>query len=243
VRSPLADGDLRVVPEVGSTQDELTIALHRGHFLGGVLALEQTHGRGRFKREWISGVGDSLTASIAFHTYAWKCDDSPPIMPHLIGMGVALAAAGVLHAGVSWPNDLTLDGRKVGGILTELVRRADDHLVPVVGIGINLAQRAFPAEIAGTSTTLLLSHGETRQPEELLRAICARLEKLPEPTSWSNFDQIWRLFDATNGKQYRLADGRVGLAIGIGSEGELLCSIDGETEMVLAADALFGKDN
>jgi hypothetical protein len=78
------------------------------------------------------------------------------------------------------------------------------------------------------------------EPEELLLGICKRLETLPEPTSWANFDPIWRIFDSTPGKHYRLADGRTGVAIGIGSEGELLCSIDGETESVLAADALFG---
>jgi hypothetical protein len=49
------------------------------------------------------------------------------------------------------------------------------------------------------------------------------------------------LFDATPGKKYKLSSGEEAIAIGIGPDGELICSVDGETQTVLAADAIFGE--
>jgi BirA family biotin operon repressor/biotin-[acetyl-CoA-carboxylase] ligase len=158
-------------------------------------------------------------------------------------MSVAVAAAGVLRCRLRWPNDLVIDNRKVGGILTELITDGQGRRIPVVGVGVNLNQSEFPEELVEIATSLAIAHGGRFEPETVGRTILARLSDLPEPTSWSDLAPIWSLFDATPGKTFRLPDDRVATALGIGSEGQLMCSVEGESCSVLAAEAIFGSPN
>jgi BirA family biotin operon repressor/biotin-[acetyl-CoA-carboxylase] ligase len=235
LRSPVReDYGWLVVEEVGSTQTLAEHCLREDLPHGAVLAHHQSAGKGRFGRVWISQRGDSLTMSLIFRDYA----DHP--RPYLVGMAVAIAAAGSLHCQLRWPNDLVIGDRKLGGILTELFRDQAGRTVPVVGVGVNLNLTAFPDEIADRATSLALAHGKTYEAKEVAKGILARLERLPEPESWNDLAPIWALFDHTPGKHYRLASGEEAVALGIGSDGQLLCSVDGESRSVLAAEALFG---
>ncbi len=63
---------------------------------------------------------------------------------------------------------------------------------------------------------------------------------MPEPEHWSDLQPVWTLFDDTAGKHYRLISGEEAIAIGIGPEGELVCAVEGETTMVMAAEAILG---
>ncbi|MBV6459157.1 MAG: Bifunctional ligase/repressor BirA [Fimbriimonadaceae bacterium] len=214
----------RVVDSAESTQDLLSQPEFDG--VDVVLAKQQTGGRGRHQRTWHSGEpGESLAMSIAFRALAGHPK------PWLIGMGCAVAAASAVHAHLQWPNDLVLDGKKLGGILTEIVGG-----IPIVGIGLNLNQTQFPSEIAGIATSLTLHRPAQYDAETVARSILDRLARLPDLRVWSDLQPIWNLFDETKGKPYALVDGRKGTAIGIGPEGELLVSVEGETERVLAAD-------
>ncbi|MCX7799437.1 MAG: biotin--[acetyl-CoA-carboxylase] ligase [Fimbriimonadales bacterium] len=236
MRLPTESGPWVVLDEVDSTQEFAKRSLSGdGQPPGVVFAHHQTEGRGRFGRTWVSERGGSLTFSMVFGAYA----DHPK--PWLVGMAVAVAAAGVLHVQIRWPNDLAIERRKVGGILTELCRDRHRRQVPVVGVGVNLTQTEFPEEIAETATSLAMHRHGPFDAEALARKIVARLEDLPEPDDWKALEPIWEMFDDTPGKQYRLPDGTFGTAIGIGPDGSLLCSVDGETRTVLAAEALFGR--
>jgi BirA family biotin operon repressor/biotin-[acetyl-CoA-carboxylase] ligase len=125
-------------------------------------------------------------------------------------------------------------------LLTELRPNAKGQKIPVVGIGINLAQTEFPPEIKARATSLVLRGRTAPEPVALAKKIIARIEDLPEPVSWKAIQPAWELFDDTPGKIYRLPDGTEGLALGVGPEGELTCSIAGETRSVMAAEAFFG---
>ncbi len=235
MRSPTSNGEIWIeLDEVESTQTEAINHVRDGSNVGILFAHEQTGGHGRFDRKWISQKEDSLTASLIFRAYA----DHPK--PYLVGMATALAVAGVLHCRLRWPNDLTFNDLKIGGILTQLLPDAEGKLVPVVGVGINLNQKEFPDEIAAMATSLSLSRGGNYDPQIILHKIVQRFESLPEPNSWADLRPIWDVFDFTPGKQYRLPSGELSLALGIGSEGQLLCSVDGESRSVLAAEAIFG---
>lgn len=233
MRSPLEDGGWHVFDEVLSTQDLGVQAVKEGR--GGVFfASHQTLGRGRLGREWLSAPGESLTMSMTFRGYAGHSK------PHLIGMSVAAAAAAVIHCEVAWPNDLVAEGRKLGGILTEMAIDEQGRSVPVVGVGINLNQKRFPSSIADRATSVALFSGGSHAPRAIGEAIVARLAGLPEPASWQDVATVWNLFDHTPGKRYRTFDGKEAVALGIGPEGQLMCAIDGETASILAADAIFG---
>lgn len=226
-------GQINQFDSVDSTQAVVSDALKEGRAPWIARADYQSAGRGRFDRVWESGPGESLMVSMAFRDYA----DHP--RPHLIGMAIAVAAAGVLHCQLQWPNDLVLNGKKLGGILTEIITDAEGRRVPVVGVGINLKQASFPPELAH-ATSIALERGSSDDPLRVLNLILYRLDLLPEPDSWADLSPSWMLFDRTPGKLYKLQDGRQGVAIGIGPEGQLLCAVDGESTSVLAADAIFG---
>lgn len=227
-------GKLHIFASVASTQDEARTLVAGGEEFLAVLAHDQLLGRGRFRREWHSQPGESLTMSIAFHPYRGHPE------PWLVGMAVAVGLAGAVRCQIQWPNDLVIQGKKVGGILTELMPDPVGVNIPVVGIGINLSQQEFPDAIRHRATSLILSQGRAPEAESFAKTLLAALAHAPEPASWEEIAPAWRLFDATPGKPYRLLDGREATAIGIGPDGRLICSADGETHAVMAAEALFG---
>ncbi len=231
----LAEGILEL-DSTGSTQDVARRLLDEGDQMTGVVwARRQTGGRGRFQREWLSGEDDSLTLSFVFRDYAAHAK------PWLVGMMVSLAAAGTFHTQIRWPNDLTIKRLKVGGVLTEMFPGDAKGQVPVVGVGINLNQTSFVEPLSGTATSLRLERGHEVEPEEAMRRLVAAVRSMPEPSDWPVLQPIWQIFDDTAGKHYRLATGETAVAIGVGSDGHLICAIDGETQSVMAADALFSE--
>ncbi len=235
MKSPIsAEHDWIVVDQVESTQKVAAEYLKSGKSGGAILALHQHSGVGRFSRPWFSERGESLTVSFIFRDYA----DHPK--PYLISMALATAAAGVLHTELQWPNDLVIGTKKVAGVLAELLTDKDGRRVPVVGIGVNLNQEVFPDAIADRATSLKIAHGQTYEAQTVAKQIVDRIKSLPEPDHWSDILPVWSLFDKTQTKRYLLPSGELAIGLGIGSEGQLFCSVDGESRFVLAGEALFG---
>ncbi|MHB8634900.1 MAG: biotin--[acetyl-CoA-carboxylase] ligase [Fimbriimonadaceae bacterium] len=232
--SPVGSAKWLIIDSAGSTQDVAAQQLAAGEQVGAVLARDQVGGRGRLERKWHSTPGDSLAVSFIFQAYADHAQ------PHLIGMATAVAAAGALNCQLQWPNDLIAEGRKLGGILTELASDSRGRKVPIVGVGVNLNQTAFPPDIADRATSLRLVHGGTYEAVDVAKRIAARLELMPEPNNWSDIQIVWDVFDATPGKRFRLQDGAEAVAIGVGPSGQLLCSVAGDPRTVFAADAILG---
>ena len=237
MKSPLDDGPWLFLDEVGSTQDVVAELLLSGgpEIPGAVVAGHQTSGRGRFGRAWSSQRGESLTMSLVFRAY------SRHPSPWLIGMAVAVAVAGAIEGQVQWPNDVVLGGKKVGGILTELLPSKSDGKVPVVGIGLNLNQEEMPPELAGKATSLLSAAGRRHEAEAVARSIVKRISDLPEPESWEALEPLWTALDTTPGMAYRLATGESARAVRVGTEGQLVCLVNGVERTVLAAEAIFGQ--
>lgn len=232
--SPLDRAPLICLDSVDSTQNYAASLLVGGQPVGGVLSKEQTGGRGRFGRPWYSPAGESLSVSLVFR------DLEGHSRPYLIGMTLAVAAARAFDCQVRWPNDIVCGEKKLGGILTEMLPDQNGIPVPIVGVGINLNQSHFPEEIAPIATSVRQQSGKEIEPKEALEQILVRLESLPEPNAWLDLQPHWLQVDNTPGKRYRLQDGRSGLALSVGSEGELICLVEGREEQILAADAILG---
>lgn len=219
--------------QVDSTQRVAANFLRQRLPFGAILARDQTAGRGRFDRTWVSRPDDSLTVSFAFPHYA----DHPA--PYLLGMAMAVAAARALRISVQWPNDLVHQDHKLGGVLTELLADAHARSIPVVGLGINL--RDFPAarDLARRVTSLEAATGETLSPDQALQRILTAWGQLPEIQTWFDLAPFWAQLDATPGKPYHLADGRLAEALYVGPTGELVARVGDDRVAVLAADALY----
>ncbi len=220
--------------ECGSTQDIAATLLEKPDCPGVVFTHHQLDGRGRFRRTWHSRRDDSLTYSLVFHAYSGHSK------PWLIGMATAIAVAHVLGARLQWPNDVVIDGKKVCGVLIELLPIDAARKTPVVGVGVNLNQSEFPPELDHRATSVLLQTGKRSDPKEVGRRIIEAISALPEPEDWCVLEPHWAPLDATPGKQYTLPTGEQARALNVGSQGELVCEVAGHVRTVLAAEALFG---
>jgi len=113
----------------------------------------QTAGRGRLDHKWLSPPGTNLMMSVVL-----SVEGLPPeqvvTLPLVAGLAVCRAVSPAVRPSLKWPNDVLVEGRKLAGILCE---RVDDRVI--VGIGVNVAQRQFPAEIADRATSLALCCG------------------------------------------------------------------------------------
>ncbi|HTC92939.1 MAG TPA: biotin--[acetyl-CoA-carboxylase] ligase [Terriglobales bacterium] len=119
------------------------------------IADEQTAGRGRGGHTWHSppGVGLYLSALLRPHLPA------EDVLGITLAAGIAAAEAiaqvAEVECDVRWPNDLLLQGKKTGGILTEM--NSSNRGMVVVGFGINVNHSTLPAELQETATSLLLA--------------------------------------------------------------------------------------
>jgi BirA family biotin operon repressor/biotin-[acetyl-CoA-carboxylase] ligase len=231
-----------VVARTGSTNADL---LARGGLAGQVLvAEEQTAGRGRMGRSWVSEPGAALTFSVLLRPAA-----VPPArrgwLPLLAGVAVAAAVRSVagLPATVKWPNDVLIGDRKLAGILAE---QSGD--VVVIGIGINVATplSALPASSGGLRPTSLLIEGADVTREVLLIEALRELERrylafLADPDAGrSGIQAAYRELCATLGRRVRieLPGDRtiVGVAEDVDTDGCLLVR-EGETSSVQPVSA------
>ncbi len=117
-----------------------------------IVAREQTAGRGRHGRSWVSEKDSGLYFSIVLRP---KLDTrSLPLITLMAGMAVhdTLQELG-LKPDIKWVNDILVDEKKISGILAETTETANG-LAVVVGIGINLKSSNFPAELADSATSI-----------------------------------------------------------------------------------------
>ena len=167
---------VEVVPEAGSTNAEVAERFRAGEGEGLVLVAEhQTHGRGRLGREWVTPARSSLTASFlvvpeSVAPARW------PWLPLVTGVAAARAVRRVaaVEAELKWPNDVLVDGLKVGGILLERVDRPDGTAAAVIGVGLNCSQAAEELPFPET-TSLGLASGGTVDRTALLAALVEEL--------------------------------------------------------------------
>jgi BirA family biotin operon repressor/biotin-[acetyl-CoA-carboxylase] ligase len=170
-------GKLHFSPVTDSTNSDALEAARAGAPHGSVyFADEQLAGRGRGNHAWHSAAGQGLYLSVLLR---------PPIpavrLPWL-PLAVGLAAADAIReitgvtVDIRWPNDLLIGPSKVGGILVEAKTESSAVLFAVVGIGINVHQRAFPADLSTPATSLDHEASRPVQRQPLLVALLKSLQ-------------------------------------------------------------------
>jgi BirA family biotin operon repressor/biotin-[acetyl-CoA-carboxylase] ligase len=186
-----------------------------------IAAREQTRGRGRLDRVWVSGKDENLTFSLYLRT-----DAAPHRLPSA-AMAAAVAVADFLEnegiqAALKWPNDVLVKGKKICGILAESVSGG-----VMIGIGLNVNMETT-AHIDQPATSMRLESGKPYDREPLLPDLLKML--LPHLTAWENrgfsgIRESWEARASNLGKTIRLRDGetyREGVLAGFGEDGELL---------------------
>ena len=196
------------------------------------LAEYQSAGRGRRGRAWLAPPGGAICLSLN-----WSFREVPPDLGALgLAIGVcalrALREVGLERAGLKWPNDILVEGRKLGGILIELRAESGGPASIVAGIGLNVALgETLLGEIerTGMPATDLVACGLTRPSRNTLSAaligqVVEGLKRF-EGEAMRPFIEEWRTADALRGVQIevRTAAGKVcGWAKGIDLHGALV---------------------
>ncbi len=165
----------RWLGEVDSTNLRAAAFARKGAPSGTVVVAEaQTQGRGRLGRSWWSPPGDNLYLS-----YVHRVHLAPDQLGGLtLDAGLAVAEAMDelgLPAGLKWPNDVIVAGRKLGGLLTELHTDLPGGDTVVVGVGVDLNTRAFPPELQPLATSFALETGLTVSVQRAAHAVAAHL--------------------------------------------------------------------
>lgn len=199
-----------------------------------IISEEQTAGRGRLGRHWISPKYKGIWMSIILR---------PEVNPMFASRVTLIAAAAVHNATcqcgiktlIKWPNDIVINNKKVCGILTEMSAELNKihYLVIGIGINVNTDKSEFPDELSSSATSLKIESSKTIDRKELVCNILNNFELLYDEfikdNSIKNSIDICRNNSVLLGKEVRIINGNKEIkakALDINNEGELLIERD-----------------
>lgn len=235
---------IKVFSELESTNTYLRQIADQdgGNFLVAI-AEHQTAGKGRLGRAWYSPDAGGLWMSLLIRPQL------SPAQAQMLTLGTAVAVAKAIRemdiaASIKWPNDVLLsDGKKVCGIRCEM--RADIEHVDwvVIGIGININNDHFPAELAEIATCLkTCNHGQSLDRAAVAAAVLQQMSDIYQKLERSAFAEItqdWQSLATGLHKAVTIqttAGGLCGVMRGLDEEGYLLLEVEGQIQRVLAGD-------
>jgi BirA family biotin operon repressor/biotin-[acetyl-CoA-carboxylase] ligase len=225
---------------VTSTMDVARQEARLGAAEGTVVAAgEQTAGRGRIKRVWLS-PGGSIALSIILRP-------KKSCLPYLIMLASVTVARTIeavtgLSTQLKWPNDVLISGKKVCGILLESDVRRDAVAYAIIGIGINanLQLADFP-DIAAIATSLADESGREVSRVDIIRYLLVEIERLYE--TFPDGEAVYREWQGrliTLGQKVQVKSGKVvheGMAESVAKDGSLLLrQVNGSLSRIVAGD-------
>jgi len=213
-----------------------------------IISESQTRGRGRMGRLWMSPKYKGIYFSLII---------KPEILPQQAPVLTLISAVAIceglkqqlgVKAQIKWPNDILLDNKKVGGILTELSAETDTVYAIIVGVGINVNNDRKTLPHSAISLKAITGHEVIRL--DVLQSVLTCFEQSYLEFKKQGIKQIldkWRTFSVTLGRRVRLSMSRkrlqlVGEAMDIDQDGGLLIRKDsGLIERVMAGDIIHCK--
>jgi BirA family biotin operon repressor/biotin-[acetyl-CoA-carboxylase] ligase len=244
--------DLYIYREVTST-NTIAKALAAGGAPEGTIVLSayQTAGKGRFQRQWVCPPGQGLLLSMILRPVL-DCRYIPQLT--LLGgvvVSECIKKVSGCKAGIKWPNDDLIGGRKVCGILAQNSFRGNcsEFVVLGIGVNVNLSAECLPSDCRETTTSLLLESGAKVSRLEFLKQLLSVWDEhyhLFLQLGHSYLRSKWLDNNITIGREVtiRKKEGYIkGKALDISPRGGLIVSFsDGSREEFLAEDVSLGKD-
>ena len=236
-------------PELDSTQNKAA-ELFRSQGRYGIFVVTdyQSGGRGREERKWIAPPGKALLFSFVLH--AGHVPSHLPLLTITTVLGVcrAIRSRLDLKPEVKWPNDVLLDGKKVCGILTEVVTSGKGDEAVVVGIGLNVNQASpdFPGELAHTATSLSIEKREGIDRLSLLKQIMSSFDNhyfLYQRGEHHEIVRRWKSYSSILGRHVcvRTGDQEIkGTVVDLENSGAIVLRLDtGQTKSFFGSDCRF----
>ena len=217
-----------------------------------ILASAQTQGRGRRGRVWHSPAAGNL-----YSTFVFRPELEPGRMQDFtlwMGLNICELVANFckITPGLKWPNDLFVNGKKAGGMLTEARIDADQIRELVFGLGLNLNVKAedLPSDLQRTATSLAEAMGELVDINRFAAALIGRVltaySQFLEGGYQDKFEELWLRYDVLRGQPVSIVQGTrtiSGIATGIDREGSLLVRVEsGRTERFRAGEVTLAKE-
>jgi BirA family biotin operon repressor/biotin-[acetyl-CoA-carboxylase] ligase len=239
--------NLKLFDVVGSTQDELRKLAEEGAPEGTlVIAEQQTQGRGRLGRSWLSPAGKGVWMSLLL-----RPEIPLPLAPQLTLLAAVALCRGIVRVvplpiGIKWPNDLLVEGKKISGILLESAAEDDRLKYVVIGIGIsaNLEADDYPEQLQHRAASLKMLSGQAIDRTELIASVLEQFEQLYKLYCDQGFVPIRSLWEAhavTLHRPLALPDGQEGIPESLDDMGALRVRMpDGSLRTVYSAASVDG---
>lgn len=233
-----------------------------------VVADHQSAGRGRRGRTWADAPGTSLLVSILVRPRVAPVLLATFSIATGVAVAEALDRATGIEARLKWPNDVRVRGRKLAGILVEsrigAPAAADDdatgiggseprrtHSTPptpcvgpaapvtmVIGVGLNLAQRTFPSELADRATSVVIETGRAPDRDAMLETLLEEFDAWRARLETQGFDPVrerWLAWSETIGCRVTV-DTVSGVAVGLDADGALLVDDGRGVQRIVAGE-------
>ncbi|HZU76957.1 MAG TPA: biotin--[acetyl-CoA-carboxylase] ligase [Dehalococcoidia bacterium] len=234
VQAALAGASLpwsvRFYPSVDSTMSVARALADAGVAAGTVVvADEQTAGRGRMGRGWVSPPGENLYFTILLRPTQAVLRRLAMIAPLAVAEGIEAQTG--LRAEIKWPNDVQLRGLKCSGVLIDTELRGDGAALALVGIGIDVNQDVSGVpEIAGLATSLRLETGREVDRTALLAAVLQAFDRrYAEAAAGGNVAAAWKARLNTLGRSVTVS------GVGLHEEG-IVEDVDADGSLLLRRD-------
>jgi BirA family biotin operon repressor/biotin-[acetyl-CoA-carboxylase] ligase len=204
LQTSFAGQRLIYLTSTSSTQDVARAEAEAGASEGtAVVAEEQTAGRGRFGRQWISPAGKNIYVSLVLRPTVDQLRRLGIIAP--LAVSLAIEETTRLAPRIKWPNDVLISGRKVSGMMVEAELSGAEPRYAIVGIGVNVNFEIPPdSEIADIATSMKQELGADVTREAVLAALLNHIEALytaPDPRAGR---EAWRSRLETLGRDVTL---------------------------------------
>ena len=225
--------NLVCLDQATSTQDRAKIEAESGAPDGtAVLADEQTQGRGRFQRTWVSPKGGAILLSLILR----PSPDVAASLPIVTSLAVAKAVrqATGLHAGIKWPNDIQIGGKKLAGILLDATLRGERIEYVIAGIGLNVGiDPAVHPDIADIATSLSREAGRPVGRLPVFSRVMQEMESLYDTAKrGESLVDEWKTLLVTLGQRVRVTWQPAAGAIGWQEDG-VAEDVDGKGALLL----------
>jgi BirA family transcriptional regulator, biotin operon repressor / biotin---[acetyl-CoA-carboxylase] ligase len=238
--------ELHYFAEIGSTNTYARRLAEQGARDGElVIADSQTDGRGRLGRHWVSPPNVNLYFSVILRPKL-----APARAPQITLMA-AVALAETLESflpvppAIKWPNDITVNGKKLAGILSEMSCgiEAVDFVILGIGVNVNYPVDLMPEEIRQSATSVLAECQKKISREDFLRRLIQHLDRCYGEIEENGFAPLaprWEAYFGSRGQRVRieiLDQVMFGTAKGIDHDGALLLEDDhGRLQRIIAGD-------
>ncbi len=239
-------------PKLDSTNDHARRLAEQGEPQGSVvIAEQQTRGRGRLGRRWVSPAYVNLYCSFILRPTLAPMHAPQITLAAAVALADAIGDFSPVAPTIKWPNDILAGRKKLAGVLTETVSDSSKIVFVILGIGVNInfSAASMPADIRDRATSLSQLTGTMVSREAFLRRLIQDLDRcygILEDSGFAALAPQWKARFELRERRVRveMTDGTVtGRAVDIDSDGALIVETpDGERQRILAGDVMPAED-